>query len=325
MIMDKKIKYAIGAGIVTAAVAGVSAYILNTMCDLAVRSKVPNIPLGSQEKLTGIDDEVYLEIVRKSRDAALSFESERVEITSHDGIRLVGRIIHADEPKRFVVAMHGWRSEWAIDFGMVAGFLKEQGCTVLYPDQRGQGESQGDYMGFGVLERFDCLSWIHYMNKRFGEEKPLYLVGVSMGASTVLMTSGLELPENVKGIIADCGFTSPKEIWHSVMQNLNIRGSFVYPAANLIIRSKAGFSGDDYSTVTALEKNTRPVLFVHGLNDVFVPSSMTLQNYNACKAPKELLLVENADHGLSFVTAPERYKKVLLRFIHNCENGGFEQ
>ena len=129
---------------------------------------------------------------------------EGVEI---DGTRLVGHYFRTEGAKRTVIAFHGWRSAWYRDFAMIYDFWFKNDCSVLFVEQRGQKGSSGDYMGFGLLERFDCQSWVNYLTAREDTVTPLYLAGISMGASTVLMASGLNLPDCVHGILADCGFT----------------------------------------------------------------------------------------------------------------------
>ena len=146
-----------------------------------------------------------------------------------------------------------------------------------------------------------------------------------MGATTVLMTSGFQLPTNVKGIIADCGFTSPHDIWQHVLDNnLHLNSKITYPIANAICKREAKFDGEEYSTEEALKTNDRPVLFIHGSADNFVPPEMTFRNYMACTAPKELLIVPEAGHGMSYVTAPRTYEKTVLSFFKKCETNGYE-
>ncbi len=111
-----------------------------------------------------------------------------------------------------MMAFHGYRSLATIDFALEVEFFHRLGYDVLLPYQRSHGESQGKYITYGVKERFDCRDWARYAARRFGEDKPLFLMGISMGAATVLMASGLELPGNTRGIVADCGFTTPWDI-----------------------------------------------------------------------------------------------------------------
>jgi fermentation-respiration switch protein FrsA (DUF1100 family) len=228
---------------------------------------------------------------------------------------LVGHWIPAVNAKRIIIAVHGWRASWYQTFGIVADSWAANDCSVLYIEQRAHDNSGGEYIGFGLTERFDCLDWVSWVNRSVGADLPIYLVGVSMGAATVLMASDLCLPENVHGIIADCGYTSPHAIWkHVANNNLHIAYGVRGVIASEILRHKIQVGSNDFSTTEAL-KNTRiPVLLIHGTGDHFVPVEMTYENYLACGGPRRLLIVPGADHGMSFFTDPERYTAAVLAF-----------
>ena len=312
----------IGAGTLavgTTAASGVSRAITNYLVKIALDREIPkNVKnIGkAKERLVGAPE--IQEIAQRMAEAANDLKEsgcETIELTTHDGETLVGHWHFCENAKRTIIAMHGWRSSWANDFGRIAPFWHENSCNVLYAEQRGQGESGGDYMGFGLLERFDCLDWINWVNERCGTELPIYLGGVSMGATTVLMTAGLELPPNVRGIIADCGFTSPYAIWkHVAEHNLHVNYGLRAAAADDLCRKKIQFGSKEFSTVDAMKECAVPVLFIHGTNDAFVPIEMTYENYVACTAPKQLLVVPGADHGLSYFIERERYENAVREF-----------
>ena len=238
-----------------------------------------------------------------------------VRITGYDGQPLVGHWFECKDAKRVIIAMHGWRSSWSTDFGTIAPFWHKNGCSVLYAEQRGQGSSGGEYIGFGMIERYDCLQWIKWVNSHWGKELPVYLAGVSMGATTVLMTADLELPANVRGIMADCGFTSAHDIWkHVAEKNLHLFYNIHGDVAERLCREKIRMGTKDCSTVDALKKSKVPVLLAHGTSDHFVPVAMTYENYQACGSPKTLLIVPGADHGMSHYVEKERYEQAMLDF-----------
>lgn len=241
---------------------------------------------------------------------------EEVEIVAHDGINLAGHWWECDDAARVIIAMHGWRSSWTKDFGLIADFLHQNKCHVLFAEQRGQNNSGGEYMGFGLTERYDCLEWIKWVNQQEIEELPVYLCGISMGASTVLMTAGFELPPNVCGIIADSGYTSPHAIWKYVAEKgLNLRyDTMISAIAEDLCRSKIQIGPKDYSCIDAMKVCKVPVLFIHGTDDDFVPVEMTYENYKACAAEKKLLIVPGAGHGMSYILNKEEYEKVVLEF-----------
>ena len=271
--------------------------------------------LKSKIKGTAEDPE-FMELLEAGEQRLRSIPHETLRISAHDGTALAGHLFRSEKPDRLLIAMHGWRSSWARDFAMAANFFRENGCSVLYAEQRGQGSSGGDYMSFGMLERYDCLSWVNFLNEQGFRETPIYLVGISMGATTVLMAAGFdELPPNVLGVIADCGFTSAKEIWkHVSRENLGFPIGRREKQLDALCRKRIDMGSDAYSTLDAMHSCKTPVLFIHGSEDSFVPVEMTLQNYDACAAPKRLLLVEGANHGMSYLVARQRYEAAVKDF-----------
>lgn len=243
-------------------------------------------------------------------------QAERVGITACDGTKLAGCWVRTPSPRRIVLAVHGWRSEWYHDFRDQCPMLMQLGCDVLYVDQRAHGNSGGDYIGFGVTERFDCLEWVRYIEDNNPDGLPVYLFGVSMGATTVMLASELLSSRRVHGIIADCGFTSAGDIWRYAIENkMKYGADAFYKLSDLRCYLKAGYHGDTRSTVQTLANTDIPVLFIHGGADKFVPTSMSYINYNACASKKTLLIVEGAKHARSCRTDPEKYRQALIKFF----------
>lgn len=318
--MEKdKMRMLMGTGIVAAgitAAGAVSHAMTRGLVRVAIDRELPQDILGrAKVRFRGSEENMaFLRALEQAGERLEGWAHETVGLTARDGERLAGHWFPAKQPRRLVVAMHGWRSSWCRDFGMIADFLRENGCSVLYAEQRGQGSSGGDYMGLGALERYDCLDWVRWAETR-GAGLPIYLAGVSMGATTVLMAAGLGLPPAVRGILADCGFTSPQEIGRHILEN-NLHMSFDrrVETADALCRkwNHVGIRG--CSAVDALRQNRVPVLFVHGADDSFVPVTMTYENYKACAGPKELLVVPGAEHGMSYFLEPERYERAVREF-----------
>ena len=244
---------------------------------------------------------------------------EKVKLTSFDGLELAALYLPVERPRGTVIAFHGYRSLATIDFALEVEFLHRLGYDVLLPYQRSHGESQGKYITYGVKERFDCRDWARYAARRFGEDKPLFLMGISMGAATVLMASGLELPGNTRGIVADCGFTTPWDIMaHVARRDYRLPPFPLLYLLDGLARLRAGFRLKGADTRKALERNRIPVLFLHGEADSFVPLSMTEENFAACRAEKRLYTVPGAGHAQSFGVDPEGCKRVLREFLERC-------
>lgn len=308
-----------GATVAAAAAVGAASYAsAKYMMKVALDRQQPKFPymefakqhISGQKSSTAVQNGIAA-----LRERLETTPHDVVQIESYDGQRLVGHWFQNPNPKRILVAMHGWRSSWAGDFGLIADFWLKNGCSILFAEQRGQGRSGGAYMGFGMMERYDCLEWVKWINTHWGRLLPVYLAGISMGASTVLMASNLPLPDNVCGIMADCGFTSAHDIWKHVSQkNLHIPYPLQEGFANSFCRQKIHMGAKACSTVQCLKQTKVPVLFAHGTQDKFVPVEMTYANYRACGAPKRLMVVPGAGHGMSYYMEKARYEKEMLAF-----------
>lgn len=251
-------------------------------------------------------------------------EKEELSIRSFDGLRLRALFVPNPEAKGTLLLFHGWRSTWKTDFIVALPFYYAQGMNLLLVDQRSQNGSEGKYMTYGIREQRDVASWVECMAGKLGKDHPLFLGGLSMGAATVLMASDLPYDADVRGVIADCGFTSPWEIIRKVAGRsrwipLNASSALL----NVFTRRFAGFDMKEKSTVDALRRTKLPVLLIHGLADDFVPPEMSRENYAACASEKELVLVEGAGHGMSYVVDPERVRAAIAGFLrrHLAEVG----
>lgn len=277
-------------------------------------SKKKKKSLSASKGLISLDP--YREKMEAGEAWILRQQPETVFIQSHDGLRLAGHFLNAGS-KKTLILFHGYRSRAYRDFSCVAEYYMGLGFNLLFVDQRAHGQSEGRYICFGAKERYDCVRWAEYIDRTIGGE--IYLDGISMGASTVLMASGEKLPASVKGIIADCGFTSPKEIMLKVMEeDMKIRCRPLFKLVCLYIRMRAGFAPDGCSTVGAVRRNRVPVLMLHGTDDRFVPCRMTEEAYAACASEKTLLLVEGAGHGASYLQEEERCREALETFLNQC-------
>lgn len=273
------------------------------------------LPWLVEEELKKTSYGKYCKLIRHSVSYLEEHNAREVSITSFDGLKLVGTWLEAENPKGTIILAHGYRSCKLVEFSMVLDFYRSYGLNILLPDQRAHGKSEGRVITFGVKECQDVKKWIEWVNAHQGN-RPVMLSGLSMGASTVLFLADEELPANVKGIIADCGFTSPWEIISCVFRNVtHLPAGLSLWVAELFAKIFGGFSLRQKNTKKVLKNSKLPVLMVHGLDDGFVPCEMTRQGYDACAGEKEIFLVEGADHGLSFLKDTERYQEKVRAFL----------
>lgn len=261
-------------------------------------------------------EEIKQQYIR-NRDWFNNQNNEVLEIESQDGLKLKAYYIKAkkDTAKTVIIA-HGY-SDKAKNMSEYAQFFCEKlGFNVLMPDARGHGDSEGDYIGFGWKERKDYIKWIEKIININGIESQILLFGVSMGGATVMMTSGEELPEQVKVIVEDCGYSSVyDELKHQLKSMFNLPSfPFLY-TTDLVVRAKAGYSVFDASCINQVRKSKTPTLFIHGENDTFVPVEMVYKLYEECSADKELLIIDDALHGNSYQTNKKLYEEKIEQFI----------
>lgn len=270
----------------------------------------------------GTSWEQYMPFILEKREWIRTCGYKEHTIESFDGLKLRAKYIKSDIPThKTIIAVHGYKSCGTYEFAAIASMYHDHGYNVLLLDDRAHGDSEGKYIGFGTLDRYDVRSWTEYVCEKIDPKAKIYLHGISMGGSSVLMSGGLGLCENVLGIIADCAFTSAWEVMVSIFQKKSaVPVKPILKAASAVCKKTAGYAFDEASTLDAVQNITVPVLFIHGAADIFVPPEMSQRNYDACVSKKRLVFFENAGHAESFYAAPEMYEKTVLGFINEINN-----
>ena len=239
-----------------------------------------------------------------------------VTLTADDGLTLHG-VYYANaetaDTHRWALVLHGYRGDYTGALQLAAPYY-EAGYQVIAPDLRACGESEGDYVGMGWLDRKDVLQWIDYIIEQDPEAK-IVVHGISMGAATTMMTAGESTPDNVKAFVEDCGYTS---VWDQFSKEL--KGLFGLPpfpllyTASWICQLQNGWNFQEASALSQVAKCRKPMLFIHGDNDDFVPTWMVYKLYEAKPAPKELWITEGVDHAHSYKLYPDEYTERVKAF-----------
>ena len=250
---------------------------------------------------------------------ARSFPYEDCYIKSHDGLTLHAKYFEYAPGAVTEIMCHGYRGSAERDLSGGIQRCFSLGRNVLLIDQRTTCGSEGNVISFGINEYRDCLAWVDFAVKKFGPDVKLVLTGISMGASTVLMAAGKSLPENVVGILADCGFSSAKKIIKKCAKDLHCPGWLLYPFIKLGAKLFGHFDLEEYSPIEAMKTCTLPVIFFHGEDDDFVPCEMSRELYDLCSSPKRIMTVPKAGHGLVYLVDNPGYFQAVVEFF--TENG----
>lgn len=261
------------------------------------------------------------ELYENYREAIINWQKQTralphtdLEIKSHDGLTLRGKYYEYATGAPLEIMFHGYKGSAERDLSGGVDRCFRLGRNVIIVSQRAHGNSDGHTISFGINECKDCLKWVEFANERFGKDTQIILTGISMGASTVLMAAGEPLPENVVSVLADCGYSSPREIIQKVVKEMHLPAKLLYPFIRLGAFIFGHFDLESNSPIEAVKRCKIPVIFVHGDADDFVPCQMSLDMYEVCQAPKKLITVPGAGHGLAFPVDIDGYIREVRAF-----------
>lgn len=239
--------------------------------------------------------------------------SSVVSILSHDKLNLKAYFHENKSSLNYIILMHG-HTDSPKAMSPYAMHFADTGWNVIVPGQRGHGWSEGKFIDMGAYARFDVIDWINFILTKNSQAK-IVLFGSSMGAATVMMATGLNLPQNVKCCIEDCGFTS---VYHQILHYMKLKKipSFLgAPFIHFICKTKYGYNPKQVSAVKAVAHSKTPTLFIHGTKDNYVPYYMMEQLYNAASCPKQKFIVEDAGHTVNIYKNPQAYWNCVDKFI----------
>ena len=265
--------------------------------------------------------EPYRDMMVQWMKEARALNAKEVSIKSFDGLTLYGKYYEYSKEAPIELMFHGYRGSGERDLcgGVQRCFKLGRSCLIV--DQRAAGKSGGKVITFGVKESRDCLKWIDYIIENINSDAKIIITGISMGAATVAIAAGEKLPKNVIAALADCGYTSAKDIIKKVMTDLKLPPKIFYPFVKFGAKIYGGFDLEQYSPIEAMKNCTIPIIFIHGTTDAFVPYEMSVQNFNACTHKiKKLVTIENAGHGLAYLKDTDAYFKGIYEFDEMLSN-----
>lgn len=295
-------------------------FIISLICFLKVFYSKPRKPLSHDEYELPPGGE-YVPFYPEIRSWIMDIKAkdrEEISIKSFDGLTLRGYYYEYSPNSPIELLFHGYKGNSERDLNAGVERCAKLGRSCCLIDHRASGRSDGTVITFGVNERRDCLDWINYINEKYpGRE--LVIGGVSMGAATVMMAAGEGLPENVVSVMADCGYSSQKDIIKKVVKEMHLPANLLYPFIKLGARIFGGFDLEEATPIEAVQKSKTPIIFIHGSTDNFVPYSMSEELYRACASHKKLVKIENAGHGLAYPVNKTQYVESLREFEQSIQ------
>jgi len=309
-------------GLVVGILVGIAALVLliALLCFLKVfyQPKRKKLKDGEFRFPPGKVYEPYHEKMQAWMQSLRTMPHEELSVTSFDGLTLRGKYYEYAPDSPVELLFHGYQGCAERDLSAAVERCAALGRSAVLIDQRGSGESDGHVVTFGIKERWDCLTWIDFATQKFGKERKLMIGGVSMGGATVLLASGENLPDNVKCVMSDCGYSSAKEIIKKVVREMRLPVGVVYPFIKLGAKIFGRFNLDETTPLEAVKNSRTPIILLHGDADDYVPFQMSADVYEACPGKRKLVTIEGAGHGLAYPKNPQKYVEGLRQFQEEC-------
>ena len=238
-------------------------------------------------------------------------------ILGAEGERLHAIYAAAPEPTdRTAVIVHGYTDN-AVRMLMI-GYLynHDLGCNILLPDLYYHGQSEGRAIQMGWKDRLDVLRWMEVANDIFGGDTRMVVHGISMGAATVMCVSGERLPDYVKCFVEDCGYTSVwDEFEHELASQFHLPAFPLLYTTSLQCKLRYGWSFGEASPLRQVARCHKPMLFIHGDRDTYVPFAMMQRLYDAKPEPKQMWIARGSIHAMSFRDHPQEYARRVRLFV----------
>ena len=289
------------------------------VCYRITFAKSKRTPSDPRESMVLAGFEKFSHITGPLIDEISATPCEDIYIKSHDGITLYARYYHTADGAPLEIQMHGYRGHALRDFCGGARDARGRGHNLILVDQRAHGKSGGRSITFGIKERYDCLDFVNYSIERFGKDTKIIILGMSMGAATVLMASGLDLPSNVKAVMADCPYSSPRDIISTVIGKMGLPSKIFFPLVRLGGILFGGFDVCSAEAKEAVKKSKIPTIILHGEADSFVPCFMSREIFKNCNMEnKKLVTFPGAEHGVSYLCDKDRYLSEVESFMEEA-------
>lgn len=248
------------------------------------------------------------------KDALTKCNSYKSEELNLNGLH--GTLFYSNEKsKKFAIGIHGYRMNGISEFARYIPIYHDMGYNFLAIDNCGAGESEGEFVSFGVKESSDAINWAKLLTEKFGHDIEILIFGLSLGGATTLIACGSkDLPSQIRCAIVDSPYSSFRAEEDYILSLLKLPEA-IYPVfffiINHVFKKNTGLTLKDASPIKAVKKASVPIMFIHGEDDVFVPSKFSKELASACASVSQLELFDKASHCQSFHWEPEHYAALI--------------
>ena len=240
-------------------------------------------------------------------------------IETEDGYRLVASRLEStlENSHHWALVLHGYTG-WKEAMYPYARMYYRRGYHCLIPDLRTQGESQGDFIGMGWTDHYDCMGWIRRILE-LDPEAQIVIHGQSMGASTALLMAGEpDLSDHVKAIVSDAAYTDAYTMFGEKLGAWFHLPAFpIIDTAVILLKLRGGYDLKKAAPIEVVGSSTTPTIFIHGDKDAMIPVDMAYKLYDAASCEKELLIVKGAGHAQCKDKNPTKYVDTIFLFLAN--------
>lgn len=252
-------------------------------------------------------------------------EKEELFIDSYHDYKIHAMYFPYEKSSKVIIIAHGIM--WSL-FGSYkyVEMFHEKGYNVLLCDHRFHGLSGGNHTSFGYYEKDDLRAWVDYLYEKIGPHAFVGVLGESLGAASALQF--IKKDKRVGFCISDCSFSDLTALLRLRLRvDFKIRLEPLISLTSFVTRIRYGWGFREISPIKNLDQVETPILFIHGVDDDFIPYKMSVDMYNLKKGRKKLYLVPNAGHANAFLTDKKGYKEHIGEFLKEIEslhrtNGG---
>ena len=236
-----------------------------------------------------------------------------LDLNTFDNLRLKG-FYKDNNFSKLAIVVHGYGG-CHYDVVKQCQIFEKAGYDIFTLDLRAHGESEGDALTMGLYESQDLLSWIEQLSSF--KDYRIALYGISMGASTVLLSASDKKAKNIQLAIEDCGYDNANREFSYIFAKSKIKRKWLYRIFYKYTKQVKKIDLRQIDIAKSIKNLKMPVLFIHGDKDEFVPTEMVYTLFDSVGTDrKSLYIAKDATHGNAYEVNPKLYEQKIYTFLN---------